>query len=491
MANSLSSELESLELLAKGQLPAEAVGELAGRLADDRHLGDVAAALSRRPGTLADTLRRRPKGQDPAADRLIDTLLRKLGDGGSIDGTLDNTQAFPPPAADGQAAPALLQLDAFKIQKILGQGGMGTVYLADDPQLGRQVAIKTLKRELAEKPGAVDRFLREARTAARVENEHICPIYQVGNDKGVPFIAMPFLKGEPLDARLKREKPLPVPETLRIGREIALGLAVAHEAGLIHRDIKPANVWLETVRGRAPRVRILDFGLARGHAEEGDLTASGTILGTPAYMAPEQARGLKVDARADLWSLGVILYEMTTGRRPFTGSDTMAILSSLAMDDPAAPSEVNPGVPAELSKLILRLLSKKAEGRPATGQDVADELQQIQILATLPMIEALPAAPRPAQSAPRPTAGDPWQKLDEEDAVPAAATVKAAKPATALRARGGFPWPLALAVGLVVLLGGGFGVYKLAVKPKAEAVKPEPDDQPDRQVVTAPPGKTR
>src|SRR5262249_37225718 len=154
------------------------------------------------------------------------------------------------------------------------------------------------------------RFLREAQATAAIEHHHIVHIYQVGEDRGVPFLAMPFLKGETLHQRLKREGRLPLAEAVRIARQMAEGLAAAHEHGLIHRDIKPANVWLETGSGW---VKIVDFGLARATADDVNLTKEGTIVGTPAFMAPEQARSGTVDARCDLFSLGAVLYRMCTG----------------------------------------------------------------------------------------------------------------------------------------------------------------------------------
>ncbi|WP_020470348.1 protein kinase domain-containing protein [Zavarzinella formosa] len=396
MPHPLASELEGLKLFVKGKLPPEGIRLLTARLTEPGILDDVIVAIGRQAGTLATALRKRPRDKNPAEDALADMLLGKLGDAGSTDG--DDTEAGS--AGSRSKLAKLPQLTSFEIRKVLGQGGMGTVYLAEDPRLGRQVAIKTLKREFAEKPGAVARFLLEAKTAAKIEHDHICPIYQTGEEGGIPFIAMPFLKGEPLDVRMKREKRLPIADAIRIGREIALGLAAAHEAGLIHRDIKPANVWLESGRGQFPRVRILDFGLARGLGQDNELTAAGTVVGTPSYMAPEQARGKKVDGRADLWSLGVILYEMTVGAKPFTGEDTIAILASLALDNPTPPHEANPGVPQPLSDLIMRLLAKNADARPANGHVVADELAQIQGSATLPSI------PVPAATGP-----DPWGGL--------------------------------------------------------------------------------
>ena len=245
-----------------------------------------------------------------------------------------------------QAADEIGRLNGYRVLRILGEGGMGMVLEAEDIRLKRRVALKVMKPEVAKKELNRQRFVREAEAAAKVEHDHIVPIFQVGEENGVPFIAMPFLKGEPLDARLKRGR-MEMPEIIQIGRQIAEGLAVAHEQGLLHRDIKPGNIWLEEIRtseraSRAEkqqtyRVRILDFGLARLSGDSEHLTQSGTILGTPSYMAPEQARGREVDFRVDLWSLGCILYEMTTGQRPFNGRDTMAIISALALDDPADP----------------------------------------------------------------------------------------------------------------------------------------------------------
>jgi len=190
---------------------------------------------------------------------------------------------------------------------------------------------------------------------------------------------MPLLAGEPLDARLKGRQPLPVADVLLFGRQTAEGLAAAHAAGLIHRDIKPSNIWLERhPDGAFKRVRILDFGLAKAQsAADGELTHSGAILGTPAYMAPEQARGEKVDSRADLFSLGCVLHEMATGMRPFGGHDVFSMLTALATETPASPASVNPALPPALSDLIVRLLSKDPAARPPSAKDVAAELGRI------------------------------------------------------------------------------------------------------------------
>jgi formylglycine-generating enzyme required for sulfatase activity len=197
----------------------------------------------------------------------------------------------------------------------------------------------------------------------------------VGEDRSVPFLAMEFLEGQPLDQRLQREGKLPLREVLRIGREAAEGLAAAHKGGLIHRDIKPANLWLEGERGR---VKILDFGLARAVRDQAHLTQAGVIMGTPAYMAPEQASAGSVDHRCDLFSLGCVLYQLCTGELPFKGTDTVSFLYAIATEIPRPPEEINPQVPPALSALVLRLLAKKAPERPASAQEVAEALASIQ-----------------------------------------------------------------------------------------------------------------
>ena len=193
-------------------------------------------------------------------------------------------------------------------------------------------------------------------------------IFQVGEERGIPFLAMPLLSGMSLQTRLGRDERLPIPEVLRIGREIAEGLDAAHRRKVIHRDIKPANVWLEGERGR---VKILDFGLARATDEAKRLTQEGAILGTPAYMSPEQATGAKhVDARLDLFSLGSVLYRMAAGRVPFAAEGAVQTLVAVVHSDPSPPREVRPEIPPALDALILKLLAKSPADRPASARAV-------------------------------------------------------------------------------------------------------------------------
>jgi formylglycine-generating enzyme required for sulfatase activity/serine/threonine protein kinase len=293
------------------------------------------------------------------------------------------TQELPSPypkelcdfLAPAQAPDELGRLGTYRILRVLGAGGMGVVFKAEDPGLQRLVALKAMLPGLAASGSAKQRFLREARSAAGLKHDHIVTIHQVGEDRGAPFLAMEFLEGEPLDERLKRQGKLPVGEILRIGREMAEGLAAAHERGLTHRDIKPANVWLE---GKKGRVKILDFGLARASTDESNLTQSGAIVGTPAYMAPEQAQCKAVGPSADLFSLGCVLYRMATGEPPFKGGDMISTLMAVATENPTPPHELDAALPAKLSELIMRLLAKDATGRPASAQAVSETLHKIE-----------------------------------------------------------------------------------------------------------------
>jgi serine/threonine protein kinase len=252
---------------------------------------------------------------------------------------------------------------------------MGIVFEAQDIRLKRRVALKVMKPALAAQAEFHRRFLREAQLAAAIEHEHIITIFHVGEDRGIPFLAMKLLHGEALEDRLKRIGRLPPAEVLRIGREVAEGLAAAHDKGLVHRDIKPANVWLEEGRDR---VKIVDFGLARGTGADAHFTHAGAVIGTPSYMAPEQANAAEVDGRSDLFSLGAVLYRACTGQLPFDGKDTLSVLSALATKTPPPPHKVSPQVPPALSALVMRLLAKDRNDRPQSAQEVVECIEAIE-----------------------------------------------------------------------------------------------------------------
>lgn len=285
-------------------------------------------------------------------------------------------------------------LGDYRVLEVLGTGGMGVVLLAEDSKLKRRVALKVLRQMLTANPLASQRIVREAQATAALKHDYIVTIYQVGEDRGVPFIAMELLDGEPLDKRLERAEKVPLVELLRIGREVAEGLQAAHEHGLIHRDIKPANIWLE---GKKARVKLLDFGLARDVADESHLTRDGAIIGTPAYMAPEQASAQPVDARGDLFSLGCVLYRLATGKLPFEGKDAITTLIAVRTETPPPPRRIDPAVPEPLSALIMRLLTKDPAERPASARAVADALTEIERGLDSPVTVASPQAARVAK----------------------------------------------------------------------------------------------
>ena len=314
-------------------------------------------------------------------EQATDTASRAAEGTGGDRATLPSDHPdVPHPAAVG-----LQRIGEYTVLKKIGEGGMGAVYLAEDAKLGRKVAIKTMKPELAANKLDRDRFVREARAAAAVEHDNIVPILHIGEAAdGTPFIVMPFLQGEPLDARLKREPVANLGILLKVAREVADGLAAAHAAGLIHRDIKPANVWLEgdlkaaELAKQVRRSKILDFGLARSAGKEDvQVTVLGTILGTPAYMPPEQGRGERVDHRADLCSLGVTLYRMATGRLPFNGPTAMAVLIAVATETPMPVGTLNPDLPPAVSDLIDRLMRKDVADRPQSAAEVAVAIRKI------------------------------------------------------------------------------------------------------------------
>ena len=285
----------------------------------------------------------------------------------------------------------------YRIVEQLGAGGMGVVYRAEDTRLGRPVALKFLPEDLAQDQLALDRFRQEARAASALNHPHICTIHDVDEVDGRPFIAMELLEGEPLRARLSQSRAT-VPAIVDIAVQLADALDAAHAKGIVHRDIKPENIFV-TIRGAA---KLLDFGIAKLVTERAvvadDLTTTrvGTgpvTLGTIAYMSPEQVRGETLDARTDLFSLGVVLYEMATGTQPFRGTTSGAVLGEILTKAPTAPVRLNADVPPEMERIVNKLLEKDRELRYQSASDVRVDLERVR----RPLMESARETPRTAR----------------------------------------------------------------------------------------------
>ncbi len=258
----------------------------------------------------------------------------------------------------------------YRIVRRLGVGGMGEVYQAVDVDLDRPAVLKFLLPHLWDDERLRERFIREAKAASSLDHPNICTIYEIGHGKDDdPFIAMAYYEGETLSKRIARLGPLPFEQVIEIGRQLAAGLATAHERGVIHRDVKPDNVII-TSDGLA---KILDFGVAKLR-EASSLTSTDAAVGTLLYMSPEQCQGLAVGERSDIWSLGTVLYEMTTGERAFRGENIFVAAYEIANDDPIAVEELRPDVPAELKRIIERTLEKDPDARYPSMRELESDL---------------------------------------------------------------------------------------------------------------------
>ena len=294
------------------------------------------------------------------------------------------------------------RIGRYEVERLIGSGGMGVVFRAHDTELNRPVAIKLLAPYLASSGSARKRFAREARAAAGVVDDHVVPIYNVESENEPPFLVMQYVAGGSLQEKLDRHGPLEVAEVVRIGLQVAKGLAAAHAQGLIHRDVKPSNILLDE---GVERALLTDFGLARTESDA-CLTRSGFQPGTPHYMSPEQVRGEAIDGRSDLFGLGCVLYATCTGHPPFRAESSYAVLRRITDDEPRTVREVNPNIPEWLEALVMTLLSKNRDDRFESPAKVAVLLESCLAHVREPATAPLPSVVEEFTNPPQPISVD-------------------------------------------------------------------------------------
>ncbi|MEZ0227256.1 MAG: serine/threonine-protein kinase [Planctomycetota bacterium] len=340
------SEILSKKLAGRALPPCEVVPSIPPQL-DDLCLSMMSVARERRPSSMND-------------------VIARLG------GTTRPVVSTPPPSsapfvaptpapsepADPDQLPVPGRFNRFQLERVIGRGGMGVVYFARELSLQRPVVIKVIKSSLARKPEVVERMEREARAAARISSDFVVRIFDAGREGSIPFIVMEYVDGVPASSLLEARGSLPAAEAAQIVLAAAQGLGAAHALGILHRDVKPANLLI----ARDGRIKVADFGLAKDSSESA-LTAPGALVGTPAYMSPEQLDALPLDARSDIYSLGVTFYELLTGKLPFEGANTMQVL--IARTKPfAPPSKHVPGLAKAAEKACLAMLEANVKKRP-------------------------------------------------------------------------------------------------------------------------------
>jgi hypothetical protein len=381
----------------------------------------------------------------------------------ALDAGPDPLPTLGPPARAGE----LGTFGGYRVHELVGRGGMGAVYRAVDPALGRTVALKVMLPRLAETEVARRRFVREARAVAAIRHDNVVTVFQV-SDAGHPFYAMEFLTGQSLEARLR--DPVPLADAVRVARELAEGLTAAHAAGVIHRDVKPGNVWLADLPGGTFRTKWLDFGLARVAEGDAPLTRTGALLGTVAYMAPEQARGAG-EPRSDVFGLGAVLYQMLAGRPPFDHATAMRLLAEPgSWEPPPALDALVPDLPAELCATVAAMLNPDPDARP-TAEAAGAALRAIEAQLMFGGVRAvgLPADGVSHEAATLAEGSRPsvTQAVPRAPAVPRAAPGSAPAPRRAL-------WALGALVAGALACATAAVLYLLPAAPEPQPPQPEP-----------------
>ncbi len=339
--------------IERGEYSLGALGEIAKR---PDELGTLARVFDSMVAGIKER-ENRMRGQ-------IDNLRREIS---AATGETDAAEEI----SDSTLPPGETFGGRYKIERVLGRGGMGTVYLAEDAELGEKVAIKTIRSDLiTSDESAMERFRNEIRLARKVTSRHIVRTHDFGKADDVYFVTMEYVQGMTLRALLDKRGQLDTDATLAIARQLADGLECAHEQGIIHRDLKPENLLLDA----SGTLKVMDFGVARLAERTTALTQAGMVVGTPAYMAPEQLLSEDVDARSDLYSVGVVLYECLTGKPPFEAKSPISLIAKVLNETAIAPDMVKPDVPHAISELVMRLLSKEPGERPQSANTLAQSL---------------------------------------------------------------------------------------------------------------------
>jgi serine/threonine-protein kinase len=308
-----------------------------------------------------------------ALEKYVSSLTMNVGEAETL--AARPSEGVRPTGGPRSAEPHIGELFAgrYDIQSVLGKGGMGIVYRAHDRDLDDLVAIKTLRSEaLSADPTLLDRFKQEIRLARKITHPNILRTHDLGESAGLRYLSMEFIKGITLKHLIEQDQLLPTPVALRIAKQMCAGLAAAHEVAVIHRDIKPQNIIIEPTGG----LKIMDFGIARLTQERG-MTATGTVVGTPDYMSPEQARGQPLDFRSDIYSTGVVLYEMFTGSLPFEGDTPLAVVLKHVQEKPPSPQAKNPKIDPKIAAIVLKCMQKDPKDRYQTVNDLYEALTRV------------------------------------------------------------------------------------------------------------------